>query len=197
MRNYKRAMDLIVSLPAFFALSPLLILLSVLVRLLVGSPVFFKQARPGKNGQPFILYKFRTMSDERDAQGNLLPDSKRITKLGQFLRSTSMDELPQLFNVISGNMSLVGPRPLLMRYLKRYSAEQFRRHEVKPGLTGWAQINGRNAINWEEKFKLDLWYVDHHCLMIDLKIIFKTIKNAFLREAISYQGHATMPEFDE
>jgi len=161
----------------------------------VGSPILFRQTRPGLNGNPFTLYKFRTMTDERDVDGNLLSDSERLTKIGRFLRSTSLDELPELFNVVKGDMSLVGPRPLLMQYLERYTPEQARRHEVKPGITGWAQINGRNAITWEEKFKLDVWYVDNQSLLLDLKILFLTIVSVLKREGINQLGHVTSEEF--
>ena len=161
----------------------------------MGTPVFFKQDRPGRDGRPFQIYKFRTMTNKRDSSGNLLADEQRISKIGAFLRSTSLDELPEFFNVFKGDMSLVGPRPLLMRYLDRYTAEQARRHEVKPGITGWAQVNGRNALTWEEKFKLDVWYVDHQSTGLDIKIIAKTIEKVLKRSDISADGHATMPEF--
>jgi lipopolysaccharide/colanic/teichoic acid biosynthesis glycosyltransferase len=161
----------------------------------MGRPIFFKQIRPGLRGNPFLIYKFRTMLDLRDENGNLLPDEKRLTKIGKFLRNTSLDELPELWNVLKGDMSLVGPRPLLMEYLGRYTPEQARRHNVKPGITGWAQINGRNAISWDEKFKLDVWYVDNWNIFLDLKIIFITLIKVIKREGISAEGHATMPEF--
>jgi len=161
----------------------------------MGRPVFFKQLRPGMNGKPFVIYKFRTMLDLKDKDGNLLPDEKRITAIGRFLRSTTLDELPEFWNVLKGDMSLVGPRPLLMEYLPRYTPEQARRHNVKPGMTGWAQVNGRNAITWEEKFKLDVWYVDNWNIPLDLKIIFLTILKVFKREGVSAEGYATMPEF--
>ena len=157
--------------------------------------MLFKQVRPGLQGKPFTLYKFRTMTDARDQEGNLLPDTARLTKLGRFLRSTSLDELPELWNVIKGDMSLVGPRPLLMQYLDRYTPEQARRHETKPGLTGWAQVNGRNAISWEEKFDLDIWYVDYCSLFLDVRIILLTLLKVFRREGIAADGEATMPEF--
>lgn len=191
----KRIMDLILTIPSVLALSPVLILTAILVRLKLGSPVLFCQQRPGLGGSPFFLYKFRTMTDARDAQGNLLPDKERLTGFGRFLRSTSLDELPELLNVIKGDMSLVGPRPLLMQYLERYSPRQARRHEVKPGLTGWAQVNGRNALTWEEKFKLDVWYVDHQSLVLDLKIIFMTFWKILKRDGINQPGQATMEEF--
>ena len=160
------------------------------------SPIFFRQQRPGLDGKPFILLKFRTMTEDRDEHGNLLPDVKRLTRLGRFLRRTSLDELPELFNVLKGEMSLVGPRPLLMQYIDRYTAEQARRHEVKPGITGWAQINGRNAITWDKKFEYDVWYVDHQSFWLDLKIIALTIWKILKREGINQQGYATAEEFD-
>jgi sugar transferase EpsL len=176
-------------------LSPALALIAVLVRIYHGSPVFFHQLRPGYRGKPFELTKFRTMSEARDAQGRLLPDAQRMTGLGRFLRSTSLDELPELFHVLSGQMSLVGPRPLLMQYLERYSPEQKRRHNVLPGITGWAQINGRNALTWEDKFDLDVWYVDHWSLGLDVKILLLTLWKVVRREGISQPGHATAEEF--
>lgn len=191
----KRTFDLIASLLALVLLSPLLALIALLVRLKLSSPILFRQQRPGLHGEPFILYKFRTMTDARDAQGNLLPDAERLTRLGRFLRSASLDELPALFNVLKGDISLVGPRPLLMQYLDRYTPEQMRRHEVKPGITGWAQVNGRNALTWEQKFALDVWYVDHWSLWLDLKIIALTIWKILKREGISQPGQATMEEF--
>ena len=175
--------------------SPVIVILSILVRIKLGSPIIFKQIRPGLNGCPFQMYKFRTMTDERDANGDLLPDAVRLTSFGRFLRSTSLDELPELWNVLKGEMSLVGPRPLLMEYLPRYTTEQARRHKVRPGITGWAQINGRNAIGWDEKFKLDVWYVDNQSLWLDLKILLLTVKKVFVREGISAEGEATMPKF--
>lgn len=195
MLLFKRGIDLFASLLAIAILSPLIIGVYLLIRFHLGSPILFTQQRPGLHGKPFTMYKFRTMTNKRDAQGNLLPDSERLTHLGRFLRSTSLDELPELLNVIKGDMSLVGPRPLLMQYLDRYTPEQARRHEVRPGITGWAQINGRNAISWEEKFALDVWYVDHCSLWLDIKIIFLTIWKVLRREGISEQGQATMTEF--
>ena len=191
----KRVVDLILTIPALVALSPFLIILTVLVAVFLGAPVFFRQVRPGLGGKPFTIYKFRTMRDLRDGHRNPLPDEKRLTRIGKFLRATSLDELPELWNVLKGEMSIVGPRPLLMQYIERYTPEQARRHEVKPGLTGWAQVNGRNAISWDEKFKLDVWYVDHQSFWLDLKIIGKTIKKVLKREGISAAGEATMPEF--
>ena len=193
--SIKRLFNRAVAVPSVIILSPALIFIGFLVRLKIGSPVLFRQVRPGLHGRPFTIYKFRTMTDERGGNGNLLPDGERLTRLGRFLRKTSMDELPELFNVIKGNMSIVGPRPLLMQYLDRYNPEQARRHEIKPGITGWAQVNGRNAISWEDKFKLDVWYVDHQSLLLDLKIIALTIEKVFQREGISAAGEATMPEF--
>ena len=175
--------------------SPILMVLAILIRIRMGRPVMFKQMRPGLHGKPFYMYKFRTMTNKKDEQGNLFSDEQRLTRLGRFLRSTSMDELPELLNVLKGDMSLVGPRPLLMQYLDRYTSEQARRHEVKPGITGWAQVNGRNAITWEEKFALDVWYVDHWSLWLDIKILAMTVVKVFKREGISAFGEATMPEF--
>jgi len=191
----KRAMDLIVSIVSVIILSPIILASAVIVRLTIGKPVIFKQTRAGLHGKPFQIYKFRTMTAQTDDQGNLLPDHLRLTRTGMWLRKLSLDELPQLFNVIKGDLSLVGPRPLLMEYLDRYTPEQARRHEVKPGITGWAQVNGRNAISWEEKFKLDVWYVDHQSIWLDLKILFLTLKKVLTFEGISADGHATMPEF--
>jgi sugar transferase EpsL len=192
----KRFFDLVTSVSALIILSPLLIFIGILVRMRIGLPVLFRQTRPGLHGKPFTIYKFRTMTDGRDEDGNLLPDGERLTSLGRFLRKTSIDELPELFNVIKGEMSLVGPRPLLMRYLDRYTSEFARRHEVKPGITGWAQVNGRNLISWEDKFKLDVWYVDHQSLRFDLKIIVLTIWKVLKREGISQAGQATAEEFN-
>lgn len=191
----KRAFDLALALPALVAFSPLLACVAVLVRARLGSPVLFRQVRPGLGGRPFIIYKFRTMTDARGVHGELLSDGERLTRLGRFLRAASLDELPELFNVVKGDMSLVGPRPLLMQYLDRYTPEQARRHEVKPGLTGWAQIHGRNDISWEEKFRIDVWYVDHYSLGLDLKIVLVTIRKVLKREGISQQGVATAEEF--
>lgn len=177
------------------SLLPFMLMLTALIRLRLGRPVFFSQQRPGLHGRPFNMLKFRTMTDERDGKGNLLPDDQRLTKLGRFLRSTSLDELPELFNVLKGEMSLVGPRPLLMEYLPLYNTEQARRHEVPPGITGWAQVNGRNAIDWEEKFKLDVWYVDNRSFRLDLKILWLTFGKVFKREGISQEGETTMMKF--
>ena len=191
----KRSLDILTAGLGLLILSPLLIVISLVILILMGRPVLFKQMRPGLNGKPFYMYKFRTMTYERDEQGTLLSDELRLTRLGRFLRSTSLDELPELFNILKGDMSLVGPRPLLMQYLDRYTPEQARRHEVKPGITGWAQVNGRNAITWEKKFALDVWYVDNWSLWLDIKILAITVVKVFKREGISAAGEATMPEF--
>jgi sugar transferase EpsL len=191
----KYMMDRICAAIGLIVLSPILVSLVVLVRWKLGSPVFFRGQRPGFNGRPFVLVKFRSMTDARDAGGNLLPDHERLPPIGNLLRRSSLDELPELWNVLRGEMSVVGPRPLLMEYLPRYTAEQARRHEVKPGITGWAQVNGRNAISWEEKFKLDVWYVDHCSLWLDLRILALTVFQVFQRTGISADGHATMPVF--
>lgn len=191
----KRVVDIIGATLGLALLAPLLLSIAVLVRLKLGSPVLFRQVRPGLHGKPFVIYKFRTMTDERDGTGVLLPDDQRLTRFGRFLRNTSLDELPELFNVLKGEMSLVGPRPLLMEYLERYTPEQARRHEVKPGITGWAQIHGRNAISWEEKFRLDVWYVDNWSLGLDFRILLITLWKVLRREGISAEGHATMPQF--
>lgn len=186
---------MILSLLAFIVLSPILLITAILVRVKLGSPVIFKQKRPGLNGKIFTLYKFRTMTDARDKDGNLLPDEVRLTKFGKLLRSTSLDELPELINMIKGDMSVVGPRPLLVRYLERYNAHQARRHEVRPGFTGYAQVNGRNAISWEEKFNYDVYYVNHITFINDWKIIFKTVFKVLKRDGISSDTSATMEEF--
>lgn len=191
----KRLFDFTVAALALLLLSPLLGLLALLVRLKLGSPVLFRQQRPGLHGKPFTLSKFRTMTDKRDAQGNLLPDAERLTNFGKFLRASSLDELPELWNVLKGEMSLVGPRPLLMQYLPLYTPEQARRHVVRPGITGWAQVNGRNALTWEEKFALDVWYVDNHTFWLDLKIILLTLRKIVKRDGINQPGAATMEEF--
>ncbi len=191
----KRLFDLLLSLGGLLLLSLPLLLLWVLVYRKLGSPVLFRQVRPGLHGRPFMMVKFRTMTDERGADGELLPDAQRLTAFGRFLRASSLDELPELWNVLRGEMSLVGPRPLLMEYLPLYSPEQARRHEVRPGITGWAQVNGRNALNWEERFKLDIWYVDHRSLWLDLRILWLTVRKVIVREGISAQGEVTMPRF--
>lgn len=190
----KRVFDILISAFLIMLLLPLIVLILASVRIFIGSPVFFVQVRSGKNGRPFKMYKFRTMTDERDENGELLPDDKRITKFGKWLRSTSLDELPELWNVLKGDMSLVGPRPLLVEYLDLYTPEQARRHEVKPGITGWAQVNGRNAISWEEKFKLDVWYVDNYSLGLDIKILWLTLVKVMLREGVNHEGGG-VPKF--
>jgi sugar transferase EpsL len=191
----KRAFDIIIAMFALLIFSPVLLLIAILVFITFGAPVLYRQLRPGLHGLPFLIYKFRTMTDQKDAEGNLLPDDQRLTPFGKFLRSSSLDELPELLNVLNGDMSLVGPRPLLMEYLPLYTAEQARRHEMKPGITGWAQVNGRNAISWEEKFKLDLWYVDNQSLQLDCRILWMTLAKVFCSEGISEQGQATMSKF--
>ncbi|MCZ8253493.1 MAG: sugar transferase [Hylemonella sp.] len=191
----KRLFDLLLSIGLLLVLALPLLLLWALVRRKLGSPVLFRQVRPGLHGRPFMMVKFRTMTDERGADGELLPDARRLTSFGRFLRATSLDELPELWNVLRGEMSLVGPRPLLMEYLPLYSPEQARRHEVRPGITGWAQVNGRNALSWEERFKLDVWYVDHRSLWLDLRILWLTVRKVIVREGISAQGEATMTRF--
>lgn len=191
----KRIFDIAASACALILLSPVLLVVMLLVRTKLGSPIFFTQVRPGLNGKPFKMVKFRTMTDERDEKGELLPDAVRLTKFGQFLRSTSLDELPELWNVLKGDMSLVGPRPLLMEYLSLYNAEQKRRHEVRPGITGWAQVNGRNTVDWPERFQMDVWYVDNRSLWLDIKVLFATVKKVLVRDGISAEGEATMSKF--
>ena len=191
----KRILDVLVSVAALAALFPVIAVVALLIHRKLGTPVLFRQTRPGKDGKPFQMVKFRTMLDAVDAQGNSLPDSERMTAFGHFLRSTSLDELPGLWNVLKGEMSLVGPRPLLMEYLPLYSKEQYRRHDVRPGVTGWAQVNGRNAISWEEKFKLDVWYVDNRSFWLDIKILFFTVKKVLVRDGISGGGEVTMGKF--
>jgi len=193
--NSKRIFDLALTIPTFLIFSPVIIFIAVIIRITMGPSVFFYQIRSGLDGKPFRIYKFRTMNKSFDEYGRLLPDRDRITRLGKMLRSTSLDELPELFKVVRGDMSLVGPRPLLMQYLDLYTPEQARRHEVKPGITGWAQVNGRNAITWEQKFEYDVWYVDNHSLRLDLKIIVLTIWKILKREGISQTGHASAEEF--
>lgn len=191
----KRLFDIFVSALALFLLAPLMLFVGWMIRRKLGSPVLFRQTRPGLHGKPFQMIKFRTMRDAIGPDGQPLPDSERMTPFGSFLRSASLDELPELWNVLKGDMSLVGPRPLLMEYLPLYSPEQARRHEVRPGVTGWAQINGRNALSWEEKFRLDVWYVDNRSIWLDLKILAMTVKKVFVREGISATGEATMTRF--
>ena len=192
---FKRVIDIFLSGFALLILSPLFILLAIMVRVKLGSPVFFKQQRPGKNEKVFTMYKFRTMTDEKDEEGNLLPDEKRLTRFGKFLRATSLDELPEIWNIFKGDMSIVGPRPLLVQYLPLYNEFQKRRHEVKPGLTGLAQVSGRNAISWDEKFKKDIEYIDNISFWLDVKIFFKTIKKVLKKDDISQEGQATMEYF--
>lgn len=195
--HIKRVLDFLISLTVLLCIWPILLLITIGLHFAnKGAGAFFTQARPGYRGRIFKVYKFKTMNDERDADGNLLPDEMRLTKIGKLVRSTSIDELPQLFNVLKGDMALIGPRPLLPQYLPLYSPEQARRHEVRPGITGWAQVNGRNAISWTRKFELDVWYVDHCSPLLDLKILFLTVKKVFVREGISHEGQATMEYFD-
>ncbi len=191
----KRVFDLLAAGMGLLILAPVLLVISVLVRIYHGTPILFRQQRPGLGGRPFFIYKFRTMTDARGPDGALLPDDQRLTRFGRLMRAASLDELPELFNILRGEMSLVGPRPLLMQYLERYSPEQARRHEALPGLTGWAQVNGRNALTWEDKFRLDVWYVDHWSFWLDIKILFMTAWKVLKREGISQPGHATAEEF--
>ena len=191
----KRVIDFTASLIILVILAPLMIVLALAVRLRMGAPVIFSQARPGLHGSLFRLYKFRTMTDAADERGEPLPDAARLTRFGRFLRASSLDELPAIWNVLKGDMSLVGPRPLLVEYLPLYSAEQNRRHEVRPGITGWAQVNGRNRLSWQKKFELDVWYVDNRSLFLDIKILVMTLVRVFQRRDISQEGHATMEKF--
>lgn len=191
----KRLLDIILAVFFLFLSAPIIVLVAFLVRINIGSPVFFRQVRPGYGGQPFAMVKFRTMLDLRDEQGQLLPNEVRLTRFGRLLRSTSLDELPELWNVLRGDMSLVGPRPLLMEYLPLYTAEQARRHEVRPGITGWAQINGRNQVPWEERFRMDVWYVDNRSLWLDLRIMFLTLFRVASRSGISRPGRSTIERF--
>jgi lipopolysaccharide/colanic/teichoic acid biosynthesis glycosyltransferase len=192
----KRVFDFVAALLALLLLALPLLALAWLIRRKLGSPVLFRQVRPGMHGKPFTMIKFRTMTDERGPVGALLPDAQRLTPFGRFLRASSLDELPELWNVLKGEMSLVGPRPLLMEYLPLYTPEQARRHEVRPGITGWAQVNGRNAISWADKFALDVWYVDHSSLWLDVKILWRTVRKVLVRDGISAPGDATMPKFE-
>lgn len=194
-RLVKSMMDKVVAGTVLLILSPVMLIVAIAIYTRIGSPILFTQPRPGKDGSIFTFYKFRTMTDDRNSDGNLLPDEQRLTPLGQFLRKTSLDELPQLWNVLKGDMSLVGPRPLLVKYLDRYTPDQARRHEVKPGITGLAQVKGRNAISWEEKFNLDVWYVDHWNLWLDLQILFQTISKVWQQEGINQEGYTTSEEF--
>jgi lipopolysaccharide/colanic/teichoic acid biosynthesis glycosyltransferase len=191
----KRIFDLLITLPALVLLSPVLLVVALLVRLKLGQPVLFRQQRPGLGGRPFEMVKFRTMTDQRGLDGALLPDAQRLTAFGRLLRGSSLDELPELWNVLRGDMSLVGPRPLLMQYLPLYNPQQARRHDVRPGITGWAQVNGRNALSWEAKFAADVWYVDNRNLWLDIKVLWLTVKAVLLRHGISAAGEATMPPF--
>jgi sugar transferase EpsL len=191
----KRILDLIASFSALLLLSPLILILALAIRIVLGGPILFRQLRPGINGEPFEMVKFRTMTNSTDEKGELLPDSDRLPRFGRILRATSLDELPELWNVLKGDMSLVGPRPLLMEYLDLYSSEQSRRHEVRPGITGWAQVNGRNALTWEDKFALDVWYVDNRSMWLDIKILFMTVAKVFTGDGVSHQGHVTMDKF--
>jgi len=191
----KRLFDALLAGSALIIFAPLMLILAGLVRLKLGSPILFRQQRPGLNEEPFILYKFRTMLDERDAEGKLLSEAERLTAFGRFVRSTSLDELPELINVLKGEMSVIGPRPLLMKYLSRYTPRQRRRHEVKPGITGWAQANGRNSTTWEQRFNFDVWYVEHYSFGLDLKILFLTLAIVLKREGITHETHSSMPEF--
>jgi len=192
----KRLFDFIIALILLVVLAPIIAITAVIIRINIGSPIVFKQQRPGLHGKPFYIYKLRTMTDERDSAGTLLPDEQRITRLGLIIRKLSIDELPQLLNVLKGELSLVGPRPLLMEYLDKYTPEQARRHDVKPGITGWAQVNGRNAISWEEKFKLDVWYVDNQSFWLDIKILWLTALKVIKRDGVNQQGHVTMTKFE-
>lgn len=191
----KRLFDLTAAILLLCCTSVIILFTIAIVRLKIGSPIFFKQVRPGLGGKPFTLYKFRTMTDERDSEGNLLPDAVRLTKTGRLIRKLSIDELPQLLNVVKGDLSLVGPRPLLMDYLPLYTKQQARRHEVKPGITGWAQVNGRNAISWEKKFELDVWYVDNRSFLLDLKILCLTVRKVLVSEGIQQTNHVTAERF--
>lgn len=193
--SMKRAIDLICSIILIIFFSPLMMIISISILISMGSPILFKQERPGLHGKPFYIYKFRTMIEKRDSSGKMLPGKERLTKTGVFLRKFSLDEPPRLYNVFRGELSLVGPRPLLMEYLALYTEEQARRHEVKPGITGWAQVNGRNAISWEEKFKYDLWYVDNQSTWVDIKIIFLTVKKVVIKEGVSSKAHYSMDRY--
>ena len=196
-RNFfKPLLDFLLALFLLLFFLPILLVVALLIYIKMGRPIFFRQERPGKDEKIFTIYKFRTMSDARDENGNLLPDEKRLAGIGKFIRATSLDELPQLLNVLKGEMSFIGPRPLLVEYLKLYTSEQRKRHSVKPGITGWAQVNGRNAIKWEEKFTYDVWYVEHLSFMLDVKIFFLTLKKVFIKEGISADNHVTMEKFE-
>ena len=192
---FKRVIDFTGAIGILIVLAPVLLITALLIRIRLGSPVLFRQTRPGLKGRPFVIYKFRTMTDRRDASGELLPDEERLTRLGEWIRRLSLDEFPQLLNVLGGSMSLVGPRPLMMRYLPRYTPRQYRRHDVKPGITGWVQVNGRNALSWDEKFNLDIWYVEHRSAWLDFRILWLTLAELIRPKGISHQGYTTMPEF--
>ena len=191
----KRVFDILLALAACILLGPVILLVTMMVRSQLGAPAIFRQVRPGRNGRPFKMFKFRSMTDDRDAKGDLLPDEERMHPFGKWLRKSSLDELPELWNVLRGDMSLVGPRPLLMEYLPRYNARQARRHDVRPGITGWAQVNGRNALSWEEKFEQDIWYVEHRSMVLDLKILFMTLAQVVRPSGVNAEGHVTMPKF--
>lgn len=191
----KRMFDFIVSFIALVILSPIILITALLIRIKIGSPVVFIQQRPGLKGKPFYVYKFRSMTDQRDANGELLPDDVRLTSFGKNLRKLSLDELPQLWNVLKGDMSFVGPRPLLMHYMELYNKTQLKRHNVRPGITGWAQVNGRNTISWEQKFEYDVWYVENHSFWLDIKVLFMTVQKVFKSEGVSQEGHVTMTQF--
>lgn len=193
----KRSLDFLLSLIGLLLLSPLLLLIAILILIKLGGPIFFTQIRPGIHGEPFTIIKFRSMTNEKDKEGKLLPNEKRVTPFGQALRSTSLDELPELINVLKGDMSLVGPRPLVMEYIPYFSEEQNRRHYVKPGITGWAQVNGRNAIDWDKKLELDVWYVDNQSIWLDIKILWMTVIKVIRRDDITHEGHVGMPRFDD
>jgi lipopolysaccharide/colanic/teichoic acid biosynthesis glycosyltransferase len=194
-RHGKRLVDLLLTVPGLLLVSPLLLVLALCTRFFLGPPAFYRQRRPGRDGKPFLIFKFRTMLDLRGPDGRLLADEQRLTRFGAVVRATSLDELPELINVVRGEMSLVGPRPLLMQYLDRYTPEQARRHEVRPGITGWAQVNGRNLLSWDERFKLDVWYVDHCSIWLDVRILARTAWKVVKGEGIAAQGHVSMPEF--
>lgn len=191
----KRFLDIVIAATALVLLSPIMVVVAVLVRINLGSPILFRQIRPGLGSKPFCMVKFRTMKDSKDASGTLLSDAERLTRFGKFLRAASLDELPELWNVLKGEMSLVGPRPLLMDYVPLYSPEQYRRHEMRPGITGWAQVNGRNALDWPSRFALDVWYIDNWSLWLDFKILLMTVQKVILRQGISAEGEATMSSF--
>ena len=195
MAGIKRLADVVVALFVLIIFSPIILVVAILIRFNLGSPIFFRQQRPGLHGKPFLMIKFRTMRDAEGRDGRPLPDAQRMTRFGNLLRKVSLDELPELWNVLRGEMSLVGPRPLLMQYMERYSDRQKKRHDVRPGVTGWAQVNGRNAVDWDTRFEMDVWYVENWSLLLDLKILFLTVKTVLKRDGVSAEGHVTMPEF--